>query len=167
VLSAALVLAALALAVVASRGPAPPHSLQDRVRAVAITLRCPVCQDLSVADSPSPLARQMRGIIGADLSGGMTADAVRQRFVDQYGEWILLSPPRRGIDLVAWLIPIVLLTGGLILAAAAVRRWTLSSVAGRAHVGEDADGASAGGSLSAPDRRLLDRALAAAGEDPE
>lgn len=165
-LGAALLVGAVALAVVAARGPAPARSLQDRVRAVAVTLRCPVCQDLSVADSPSPLARQMRGIIGADLSGGMTAEAVRRHFVDQYGEWILLAPPRRGVDLVAWLIPIVLLTGGVILAAAAVRRWTRSSFAGRVPAGE-ANSSSADGSLSASDRRLLDRALSAAGEDAE
>ena len=62
-LAAALLATGVTLAVVAARGPAPSTSMDDRVRAVAETLRCPVCVDLSVADSPSDTAREMRTAI--------------------------------------------------------------------------------------------------------
>jgi cytochrome c-type biogenesis protein CcmH len=150
-LAAVLIAAAAGLAVVAMRGSGPPESLQDRVRAVASTLRCPVCQNLSVADSPSKLATQMRATIGAQLQTGRTSDQIRQEFADAYGEWILLAPPKRGIDLAVWLAPLVLLLAGLSVGAMAVRRWT----AGAAPA-ED-DGAD---DLSAADRSLLERALA-------
>ena len=159
-LAAALVAAGASLAVVAARGPTPPTTMSERVRAVASTLRCPVCQDLSVADSPSRLAEQFRQQIAQELQAGESPDQIRQGFVRAYGEWILLAPSRSGINLVAWVAPILLLLGGLVLAAAAVGRWTR----GRAPRAR-ADGSA--GNLSASDRRLLERALAAAPEEPE
>ena len=154
VLSAVLLAAAAALAVVAVRGPVAPKSLEDRIRAVASSLRCPVCQDLSVADSPSPLAQGMRRTIGLDLQAGRTPDQIRASFVAAYGEWILLSPPKRGIDLIAWIGPVLLLAGGLVAGALAVRRWTAGGLS------HDEPTEPATPSLPPEDRRLLDHALA-------
>lgn len=156
-----MLLAAVALLVVALRGPTPPRGIQERVRAVGSTLRCPVCQDLSVADSPSSLARQMRQQIGQELRAGWSPARIRARFVAAYGDWILLSPARRGVGLVVWAAPAVLLVGGLAAAAVAVRRWTVAAAASPPPT------VSAGPAegLSPEDRRLLDRALAAV--DPE
>ncbi len=170
VLAGALLISGVALASVAMRGPEPPSSLPERVRAVASTLRCPVCQNLSVADSPSPLAREMRATIGRELRAGRTPEQIKARFVQAYGEWILLAPPHRGLNLIAWIAPAVLLAGGLLAAAVAIHRWT----ARRTETTESPDGAntdaghadSNGHLLSADDRRLLEHALAALPEEP-
>jgi len=164
-LAGALLAASLALAVVALRSPARPATLEGRVRAVASTLRCPVCQSLSVADSPSSLARQMRAEIASDLRAGRTPDQIRATFVKSYGDWILLSPPRHGLDLVLWIAPAALLLAGVAAAGVAVRRWTLGGGGWGARTNAEEP---AGPDLSAVDRRLLDRALAhAEAEDPE
>jgi len=159
-LAAALLAAGASLAVVAARGPAPPTTMPERVRVVASTLRCPVCQGLSVADSPSRLAEQFRRQVAQELQAGESPDQIRQGFVRAYGEWILLAPPRSGINLVAWVAPVLLLLGGLAMALVAIGRWTR----GRGP-GAFPDGS--GGDLPASDRRLLERALAAASEEPE
>ena len=157
-LAAVLLAAAVALAVIAVRGPGSPSSLQDRVRSVASTLRCPVCQNLSVADSPSPLARQMRATIGSELQAGRTAQQIRDQFAAAYGEWILLAPPKHGIDMAVWLAPLALLIGGLALLGISVRRWTGGS-APAPDQGEPP--------LTPADRRLLERALATQPEESE
>ena len=107
----------------ATAQPATPVS-QDAVHEVAAQLRCVVCQNLSVADSPSEMASQMRAIIRERLTAGERPAEVRQYFVDRYGEWILLSPPRRGFNLLVWLFPLAAVVVGLATVTLLVRRWT-------------------------------------------
>ena len=159
-----LLVAAGAIAVVAVRGPSPPRTMNDRVRAVASTLRCPVCQNLSVADSPSRLAQQMRATIAQELEAGRTPEQIKSEFSASYGEWILLAPPKRGIDLIAWLAPLFLVVGALGAGVVAVRRWTAGRSAGAERDQVDAERAS---SLTTADRRFLERAVQASAEEPE
>jgi cytochrome c-type biogenesis protein CcmH len=101
--------------------------LDAKVRALARQLRCPVCQNLSVADSSSELARDMRELIRAELKAGKTPEEVKAYFVSKYGEWILLSPRPRGLTLLLWLGPFAGALAGLAAALVAVRRWARRS----------------------------------------
>jgi len=116
--SAALVLVS-SLALVA----AAPVS-EDTVRDIAAQLRCVVCQSLSVADSPSETAHQMREIIRERLAGGETPAQVTAYFVEKYGLWILLSPPKAGFSILVWIVPFAGLLAGLVVVALVVRRWS-------------------------------------------
>jgi len=173
VVGVALVAAAAAILVIAARGAPAPTTLQERVRAVAVGLRCPVCQDLSVADSPAPLAQAMRAKIATELQAGTPPSAIRQQFVHAYGSWILMAPPRHGLSLVVWILPLALALAGCALAVVAIRRWTRDRP-GAAQPGaapaENLPGRpDAPDELSSSDRRLLERAVAASGawEEPE
>ena len=106
----------------ATRGSAPVSDAE--VHTVATQLRCVVCQSLSVADSPSQMAVQMRGIVRERLAAGETPDEVVQYFVDKYGEWILLAPPRRGFTLLVWILPPLAVLLGLAVTAQRVRVWS-------------------------------------------
>lgn len=114
---------AVALLLVAS-GAAARTPTDAEVDAVASRLRCVVCQNLSVADSPSEMARQMRDLIRERLARGETPEAIQAYFVSRYGEWVLLTPPARGFALVAWAAPLGGLVGGLAVALVVLRRWT-------------------------------------------
>jgi cytochrome c-type biogenesis protein CcmH len=96
--------------------------MDERVNEVASGLRCPVCQNLSVADSPSRLAGEMRSEIEAQLGAGRTPDEVRAFFVERYGEWVLLAPERGGLNLLPWMLPIAGLVVGVGVWFAAFRR---------------------------------------------
>jgi cytochrome c-type biogenesis protein CcmH len=99
-------------------------ALEAQTTAVASTLRCPVCQGESIQDSPSDLARQMRAVVRDRLRAGETPDQVKAYFASKYGEWILLEPTMKGLNIVLYAIPVLLVIGGLALVTFLVRRWT-------------------------------------------
>lgn len=109
---------------VGSRRASADTALETLTRSVAAQLRCPVCQGLSLADSPSELALEMKDVVRDQLAAGRTPDEVKAYFVAKYGEWILLEPPRRGVNLLAYLLPAVALVGGLGVIWFALQRWT-------------------------------------------
>ncbi len=97
--------------------------LEEQVRRIAAELRCPVCQNLSVADSPSEMAQQMRAIIQQQLKEGKSPDEVKTYFISKYGEWIMLAPRAKGFSLLIWILPFVALGGGILFVVFTVRRW--------------------------------------------
>jgi cytochrome c-type biogenesis protein CcmH len=103
--------------------------LEAQVRDIALQLRCPVCQGLSVGDSPSELANEMRTLVREQLQQGKTSAEVLDYFVQRYGEWILLAPPKHGFNLVLWVLPFVLLPIGAAVVYLRARRWVRSSAA--------------------------------------
>ena len=131
-------LAAAALLVVMAALPALAAAPvnEDTVREIGTELRCVVCQNLSVADSPSETANQMRAIIRERLAAGETPEQVKAYFVEKYGLWVLLSPPKQGFNLLVWIVPFVGLGLGLVLVAFTVRRWSRRPAAAPAGIPE-------------------------------
>ena len=107
----------------AAQPPATPVS-DPMVYEVSSQLRCVVCQNLSVADSPSEMAAQMRAVVRERLAAGESPEQVKQYFVDRYGEWILLAPRRRGFNLLVWGFPVAAVLVGVVVVMFLLRRWT-------------------------------------------
>ena len=99
-------------------------SLDDRATQLESQIRCPVCQGLSIADSPAVLAQQMRAVVHDQLAAGASDDTVRAYFVERYGRWILLLPASSGPDVALWLAPaaMVVIGAGLVAVRARARR---------------------------------------------
>jgi len=112
-----------AAAVVPLADAAGPAVSEEAVQAIAAQLRCVVCQNLSVADSPSEMASQMRDLIRERLAAGDRPEQVMAYFVQRYGDWVLLAPPARGLNLVLWLAPFGAVVGGLAIALTLAYRW--------------------------------------------
>jgi cytochrome c-type biogenesis protein CcmH len=100
-----LLLLALSLTALAQEGP--PPDLPPEVFRIARELRCPVCQGESAAESNSGVAVEMRRLIAEMLEEGKTEAEIKAFFVERYGEWILYEPPRQGVTLWVWVLPVV------------------------------------------------------------
>ena len=108
--------------------------LEAQVRELASKLRCPTCRALSVEDSPSGMAQEMRVLIREQLKSGKTPSDVEAYFVERYGEWILLKPTASGFNWTVWLLPILMLAGGLFFVFLTARRWVEQGQARAAHL---------------------------------
>lgn len=146
ILRSASVVLALLLASVAAAGGAAPQggggggggapvpdagapsavdsAIEAQARRLAAELRCPVCQGLSLHDSPSELAREMKDLIRERLRAGDSPAEVKAYFVSRYGEWVLMEPPARGFNLAVWAVPVLAILGGVAFVIYIVRRWT-------------------------------------------
>ncbi len=107
-----------------------PAELDHLTAEVAAQLRCPVCRNQSVLESSSGLAREMQSVIRDRLASGETPEEVRQYFVGRYGEWILLKPEPRGINLLVYVLPAAALLAGGLLLYYRLRRWTAAGQPG-------------------------------------
>jgi cytochrome c-type biogenesis protein CcmH len=120
----------------AAQAPGAPRripndtALERRTKEVSAQLRCPVCQGLSLADSPSELAMEMKAVVRDQLASGKSPAEVKAYFVSKYGEWILLEPEAEGFNLAVYLLPLLAILAGGGLIVLMVRRWTRAAPGG-------------------------------------
>jgi cytochrome c-type biogenesis protein CcmH len=119
-IAVAIALLVLAAALVFA---ARPHDVtaDERIDQITTELRCPVCQGLSVKDSTSETARQMRNLVAQRVREGKTNAEIEAEFRAAYGEWIFLSPPVASWSGLVWLVPIAVLGAGLLLVTGRLR----------------------------------------------
>lgn len=103
-------------------GPPLEGAELDRVtEELSSIMRCPVCQALSVADSPSLSAIAMKEEVRDLLARGYSEDQVMRYFEQAYGEFIRLEPKPEGFNLVVWAAPIIGVLLGVWLVARRLR----------------------------------------------
>ena len=96
--------------------------LEDRAREIAQSLRCVVCQNQSIDESDAPLAQDMRKLVYSRLQDGDSNEDVINFMRDKYGDYVLLKPPVQSNTYILWVMPFLLLLGGLIWFLRAGRR---------------------------------------------
>jgi cytochrome c-type biogenesis protein CcmH/NrfF len=98
------------------------------VKALESKLRCTCGCNLDVftcrtTDFTCTTSPAMHRVVLARLDSGMTADQVLASFEKQYGEVVLMQPPKRGFNLAAYFMPFVGLLAGLLIVALVIRGW--------------------------------------------
>lgn len=92
--------------------PLSGAALEEQTKRVASVLRCPVCQGLSVNDSPAEMAVSMKRQVHDLVARGYTEEQILSYFEKSYGEFVRLEPPLRGVNWLVWIIPALLAVGG-------------------------------------------------------
>jgi cytochrome c-type biogenesis protein CcmH len=88
-----------------------PLTRAQRVEVIASGIKCPSCEDLSVADSNAQTAITVRTAIAAQVAAGRTDQQIDDYLVARYGSAIVLTPPTSGWSLLVWVLPLV---GGVV-----------------------------------------------------
>jgi cytochrome c-type biogenesis protein CcmH len=99
-------LAVVALALVAA--PSSP-SAASRVAHLETLVKCPSCDDLSVAQSNATSAVAVRSEIATKVREGRSDNQILTSLEDVYGPSILLSPPTSGLGIILWVGPLLVL----------------------------------------------------------
>ena len=114
VLVAAVVLASFAATVSAVAAPSPSDLEAEFV--------CPTCKT-TLDQSDSPIARRMKQVIRNSLAEGKTEAQIRDQLVAQFGPAVVAEPPKKGFDLLAWLVPLGILAAGAVGVGAIAWGW--------------------------------------------
>jgi len=119
-------LAVAAVALFAVAAPAAASEERPTLEELERELVCPTC-DTTLALSNSPIAERMRAFIRARIAAGETKSEIKDRLVAEFGEEVLAAPPKRGFNLLAWVLPLVGLALAAIALAVLARRWVRSA----------------------------------------
>jgi cytochrome c-type biogenesis protein CcmH len=110
---------------------------ESRVRAVASGLRCAVCQNQSVYESNSDLAKDMLRIIREKVRNNESDTQIRTYFRDRYGDYVYLEPTREGGNYLLWVAPFLALLGGSVWLGLFLKRKTRPSAPGTTPIAGD------------------------------
>ena len=84
-----------------------------RARNISKNIRCVVCQNQSIDESNSPLAKDLRILIRSKIKEGNEDKEIYKFLTDRYGDFILLKPPFNSKTLILWFLPFIFLVFGV------------------------------------------------------
>ena len=113
----------LALLALLGAGAARASEAHPTLPEVEKEVICPVCHE-TLDLSTSPIADRMRAFIQQRIAAGDTKSEIKQKLVAQFGESVLAAPPKRGFNLLAWVLPLVGIVAGTVTVGLLARRWS-------------------------------------------
>ena len=89
------------------------HKYELRARKISKNIRCMVCQNQSIDESNSPLAKDLRILIRNKIKEGSKDEEIYKFLTDRYGDFILLKPPFKISTFLLWSLPFVFFIIGI------------------------------------------------------
>ncbi len=88
--------------------------LELRIKKLETELRCLVCQNQTLADSPAGLAGDLRRELRSLMAAGKSDDDIKGFLQARYGDFVLYNPPIKSSNFLLWFGPFMLLGLGAI-----------------------------------------------------
>lgn len=102
--------------------PFANRAQEVRFQQLTAQLRCPMCQNETLADSNAPIARDLRHQVFALMQQGRSDAQIKQYLVDRYSTYVLYDPPVKPATWLLWFGPLAILLGGAAVVVATIRR---------------------------------------------
>lgn len=117
-----LALAGVAHAQAIEPMPFANHAQELRFQHLTGVLRCPMCQNETLADSNAPIARDLRNQIFQLMQQGKSDEQIKQYLVARYSDYVLYDPPLQPGTWLLWFGPLLILLGGAAVVVIAIRK---------------------------------------------
>lgn len=132
---------------------------RERFRQLTDELRCPKCQNQNLADSNSPIAKDLRTEVHRMVQADQSDDEIVDFMVARYGEFVLYKPRKNASTWVLWYGPFVLLAlGGVVIFLLARRKGKSESKASNEAKSHDVSSSAESG-LTESEKQRLDAML--------
>jgi len=98
--------------VIADNNSLSSLEITNKTREISKNIRCLVCQNQSIDESSSELAKDLRVLIKEKVTNGYNDQEIYNYLSDRYGDYILLKPPFKTNTVLLWLLPFLILICG-------------------------------------------------------
>jgi cytochrome c-type biogenesis protein CcmH len=109
--------------------PFASHTQEVRFQQLTAQLRCPMCQNETLADSNAPIARDLRNQIFQLMQQGKSDEEIKQYLVARYSDYVLYDPPLKPGTMLLWFGPLLILLGGAGVVLMAIRKRSRAGIA--------------------------------------
>jgi len=99
-------------------------------------LRCPKCQNQTIADSDAPLSRDLRFIVQQKIKAGESKRQILAYMQERYGDFVLYDPPMQPANYILWFSPLIIFLIILAVVVARVGRRKVTPEAGNIETAE-------------------------------
>ena len=89
--------------------------VNNKIREISQNVRCLVCQNQSIDESNSELAKDLKILIKEKLINGDSDKKIYRFLKERYGDYILLKPPLNLNTVILWFLPFIVLMFGSIM----------------------------------------------------
>jgi len=103
-------------------------TLEQRAYQLAAQLMCSVCDGQTIDGSSAQISQDMRQKVRELLDRGDTNAEIKDYFVLRYGPEILAAPDGSGFNLLAWIVPVFIVVGGVGIALFAIKNMRKSGI---------------------------------------
>jgi len=97
-------------------------SEEQRYQDLIAELRCPKCQNQNIADSNSPISKDMRNAVYQMMLDGASNEEIVESLVGRFGEFVKYKPDLDSRTFMLWATPAIAVLGGLLVVAGVVVR---------------------------------------------